>query len=573
MEKEKKNLDMEHLNQDHPEETQEQNKKEETAFKKIKPEKKHVGVTVLVLCVFLIFLLLFSVVFALININNTGIIAGITINGIDVSGLQEQEAMEKLEANLENRISQTITLKYEDYETAITPVQFDAKWNMENAVSEACNIGRTGRNIIVNNYHILATLLMKKEIECKLFLNEELLDKTIEDISIKLPGAMEESSYYIEDNNLIITKGKAGIRADKEKLKNKIIAKMKEGSEGTEPIKIPVYKQTPQKIEIEKIYEEIKKDPVDAYLKEDPLEVHPHVDGVDFAISLEDAKALLEDEQEEYHIPLKVIHPAVTTNDLGKKAFPDLLGTFTTKYDPSNKNRSNNLELANNKINDTILLPGEVFSYNKIVGERTIASGYKEAAIYEGGQVVDGLGGGICQISSTLYNSVLYANLKIISRSNHQFLTSYTTAGRDATVAYGSIDFQFQNTRKYPIKIVGIVKNGIVKYDIYGIKEENEYEVIIQTKVTSSIPYTTKYEEDSTLEIGNEVIEQRGMNGCTSETYKIVKQNGKIIAKELLSKDTYNAMQRIVVKGTRQQLVEGNDLEQEETPITNILNE
>lgn len=98
-------------------------------------------------------------------------------------------------------------------------------------------------------------------------------------------------------------------------------------------------------------------------------------------------------------------------------------------------------------------MPGETFSYNQTVGERTIAAGYKEAGAYAGGKVVQDVGGGICQTSSTLYNAALLANLEIVDRSNHQFLTSYVDASRDATVAWGSIDFQFKNTRTYPIKI------------------------------------------------------------------------------------------------------------------------
>ena len=137
--------------------------------------------------------------------------------------------------------------------------------------------------------------------------------------------------------------------------------------------------------------------------------------------------------------------------------------------------RTTNLKLAAGKIDGTVLLPGEVFSYNNVVGERTISAGYKDAAIYLNGQVVDGLGGGICQISTTLFNAVLFSNLEIVELYNHQFVPSYATAGRDATVVYGLTDFKFKNTRTYAIKIKAGVSNGIATISIYGIKEENEY--------------------------------------------------------------------------------------------------
>ena len=266
---------------------------------------------------------------------------------------------------------------------------------------------------------------------------------------------------------------------------------------------------------------------------------------------MEEAQEIISEDKEEYVIPLKITLPEKTLADLGEEAFPDELATYSTRYDPTNRNRSNNLEISAEKINGTIVMPGETFSYNQVVGERTIAEGYKEAGAYAGGRVVQDVGGGICQTSSTLYNAVLLANLEIVDRSNHQFLTSYVPAGRDATVAWGAIDFQFKNTREYPIKIEASVENGVCTMSIYGINEETEYEVVIQPVVLSYIPYSTIYEDDPTLEEGEEVVEQSGYTGCTSETYRIIKLNGEVISKTLLSKDTYDPMTRIIRRGTK----------------------
>ena len=201
---------------------------------------------------------------------------------------------------------------------------------------------------------------------------------------------------------------------------------------------------------------------------------------------------------------------------IGTEAFPDQLSSFSTKYSTRDTDRTTNLRLAANKVNGTVLMPGETFSYNKIVGARTIAAGYKEAPIYVSGKVVDGLGGGICQISSTIYNAVIYANLDIVQRSNHQFIPSYVTASRDATVVYGSIDFQFKNNRNYPIKIICSVSGGIASCQIFGLKQDDDYEVQI-----------------SSYETG------RTATAIYSEAYKILKKDGKVVNKVLLSKDTY----------------------------------
>ena len=201
---------------------------------------------------------------------------------------------------------------------------------------------------------------------------------------------------------------------------------------------------------------------------------------------------------------------------VGSEAFPNLLSTFSTNYNANQTNRTTNLRLAANKINGTVLMPGQTFSYNKVVGNRTTAAGYKEAGTYVNGQIVDGVGGGICQITTTLYNAVLYANLDIVQRTNHQFIPSYSTASRDATVVYGAIDFQFKNNREYPIKIYCSVSGGVAKCNIFGVKTANDYEVQLTSRITS----TTS-------------------NAIYSEAYKILKKNGTVVSTTLLSKDKY----------------------------------
>lgn len=280
--------------------------------------------------------------------------------------------------------------------------------------------------------------------------------------------------------------------------------------------------------------------------------MHKEINGIDLKISIEDAKKILAEEKEEYVIPLNITKPEITVEDLKyENFFPEQLSKYITRYDESNINRSTNIKIASEKIDGTILMPGETFSYNKTVGERTIKAGYKEAAVYMNGKVVDGIGGGICQVSSTLYNAVLEANLEIVSRRNHYFITSYVSASRDATVSYGTIDFMFKNTRTYPIKIECLSQNGICQIEIHGIKEDTEYEVIIEDKITEVIPYTTKYIETNTLEKGVENEIQKGVNGYKSEAYRILRLNGQVISKTLLSKDSYNPLQRIVEKGTK----------------------
>lgn len=528
----------------------------EEVIKLNKKQKRKIFTIILIIFLFVL-LILFSTIFSFLNINNENIMSGVYINDIDVSGLSKEEAKFRVGKVFNEKINKEIKVIYGEYESTINPTVIEANFDINKAIEEAYQVGRRS-NIIVNNYDILFSLIGKKHISANLTINEEETQKLIKYIGSNLPNALIETSYYIEDSNLIITKGKEGFVVNSEKLLELVYDKLNNNNINQEYIEIPVELKKPEGINLQRIHDEIYKEPQDAYFNKDPFEIHPEVDGVDFDVA--QAQEIIDKEdKEEYTIPLKITKPEITINQIGTEAFPNLISTFTTKYDRTNINRTNNLQLAVNKINGIVILPGEEFSYNKVVGERTIAAGYKEAKIYSNGEVVDGLGGGICQISSTLYNTALLANLDITERRNHQFVTSYLPAGRDATVVYGSQDFKFKNNRKYPIKIEASLNSGIAKISLYGVKEEIEYDVTFETKTVSAIPYKTKYIEDSSLEVGTEKIQQKGTNGLITETYKILSSNGVVVSKTLLSKDTYNAMQRVVLKGTKEKKVTKND--------------
>lgn len=507
---------------------------------------------IMVILIFILILFL-STIFALTLSISGKVMPRISVLDINISNLTIDEAYQKLNETLENQKEKNIVLTYGEYETTISLKQLEVTYKTDEAVNTAYKIGRSN-NILISNYQVIFNLIFGKNIEPEIEMNEEELDNAISDIEVKLPNAVTESSYYIDGEQLIITSGQTGLKLNKEELKDTIINAIKNQIKGEEiaSIQLPVETANPASIDIEQIYKEIYKEPQNAYYDEENEKLYKEENGIDFAITIDEAKEIISEEQEEYTIPLKITKPETTVADLAyQDFFPNLLAQFTTRYDQSAENRANNIKLSTEKINGTILMPGETFSYNKVVGERTISAGYKEAAVYVGGQIVQGIGGGICQVSSTLYNAVLLANLEITERRNHYFITSYVSASRDATVSYGSIDFKFKNTRSYPIKIECTAKNGICQVYIYGVEEETEYEVEIQDEITEIIPYTTKTIKTSDLAEGEEEIVQQGVNGYKSEAYRILKLNGKVVSKTLLSKDSYNALQEIIEVGTK----------------------
>ena len=487
-------------------------------FHTIEPQKNNLstlGILGIIGIILIIIVAICFSIFTIFNNNNENIGTGISIKNIDVSGLSKTQAKEKVENYIKEKLPENILLKHNDFETSIPLSSIEVNFDIDGAIDQALQIGKSG-NIIQNSFEALKVMLYPIDIEPNFSLNEQLLIDALNDISTKLPDTVIESSYYIENNNLILTSGKAGNVVNINQMESYIKNGIMNLTLKNRTLDIATSIKQPSKINIEKVYEEVHKEAKDAYYTQNPFSVYPSENGMDFAISLEEASKMLEEEKEEYTIPLKILYPKVTTNMIGTEAFPDLLSSFSTKYNARDTDRTTNLKLAANKINGTVLMPGETFSYNQVVGARTIAAGYKEAPIYVQGQVVDGLGGGICQITSTLYNAALFANLEIVERSNHQFVPSYVSASRDATVVYGSIDFKFKNNRNYPIKLICSVANGIANFQIFGLKTENDYEVTI-----------------SSYETG------RTSNAIYSEAYKILKKNGQVVVRQLLSRDVY----------------------------------
>lgn len=509
-----------------------------------KKSKKWIIISILIMAVIL---LIFSTIFAIINIGNKGIIKGISIENIDVSNMTIEEATNLLEEIINKDKENEIIFKYKEVEIPITYEALEVEFNIKDVVEKAYKIGRDS-NILKNNFEILSTWINTTNIKLTSNFDENVVKQVCENINNTSEDAIIEPSYYIEDDKLIITPGKKGINVNQNEVKNKVNDILNINSEKSTVIEVMVDYKEPQPIDLEKIHNEIFKEAKDAYYTNEPFTIYPEVKGIDF--DMENAKMIISEEKEEYEIPIIITQPNKTVNDIGTEAFPDLLGTCSTKYNAGNTGRTTNLKLSAGKINGKVLLAGEEFSYNKTVGERTIAAGYKMAATYSGGKVVDGLGGGICQISSTLYDAVVFADLEVTVRRNHQFVTSYLPGGKDATVVWGAQDFKFKNSRKYPIKITATVSGGVATIQVWGHYEETEYDISIETKKTATIAYTTQYINDSSLPAGTQKVVQKGNNGSKYEAYKVKKLNGEVVSRTLLSKDTYNAMQKIIRVGT-----------------------
>lgn len=218
---------------------------------------------------------------------------------------------------------------------------------------------------------------------------------------------------------------------------------------------------------LESVKEKVDRPPVNAQLKRYGKEISPEIYGEEMDLEL--LKERLEEIETNQPIPIPMIEvtPDVTMEDL-EKVDQKLIGSYETRFDSSNINRTINIKLSAKAIDKLILMPGEIFSFNKVVGERTVERGYKSAPIIVKGEYSEGIGGGICQLSSTLYNSVNEAGLEIISRYSHSKQVTYVPPGQDATVSWGGPDFQFKNSLSKPILLrIKIDPKGAVRVRTY----------------------------------------------------------------------------------------------------------
>ena len=299
------------------------------------------------------------------------------------------------------------------------------------------------------------------------------------------------------------------------------------------------------------------------------IKIQKDEEGVNLQVdeSLNNAINELEKGNTLINLVVEKIQPDVKEESLEK--VDTMLGTYSTKFDSSVSGRSHNVALAAKSTSDVILMPGESFSYNKHTGSRTTSNGYKNAPVIVQGVVQEGVGGGVCQVSSTLYNAVLYAGLEIESIKNHSIPSSYVPKGRDATVSDGAIDFIFKNNLKYPVYIKNSVYGNTLTCTIYGSNEDKQkIEILTNTDSVSEAPI--KKVDDPTLPKGEEKQLEAGRKGYTVSTYRIYKDNnGNVLKKEKVYVSYYPKKQGVVAVGT----MEAPIVEEETTPVENIPSE
>jgi vancomycin resistance protein YoaR len=302
------------------------------------------------------------------------------------------------------------------------------------------------------------------------------------------------------------------------------------------------------------IIEEVEQPPRNARLKitADQVEVVPAQAGLTID-EIELVKKIMaqigKSNNREVQLPRAVQQPAIATEEIEALGINSLLGKFTTRFNLLAENRVHNIKLAANSMDDYLIPPGAVFSFNEVVGPRTEENGYREAPVIVDNQLTTGLGGGICQASSTLYNGVLLANLPIIERRRHSLQVDYIAVGVDATVVYNYVDLKFQNNTDSHLLIKVTLAEDRLVVRVFG-NESFKKQVEVKRLIEEVIPPKEVIKLDDNLIPGDAIVKSAGKPGYRTKVIRIIREKGKIIFEELISQDLYPAEDKVVLVGS-----------------------
>lgn len=251
---------------------------------------------------------------------------------------------------------------------------------------------------------------------------------------------------------------------------------------------------------------------------------------------------------DEVKLSAKVVRPGLTAKILAGYNLQQVMVSFSSEVSLANSNRVQNINLGAKAINGALLSPGDIFSFEAVVGNSTREKGYREAPVIMGGKLVPGMGGGLCQVSSTLYNAALLANLAIVERYNHSLAIGYLPLGRDASISIGYADLKFKNTRDHHILIGAELMDGRLTFRLFGPPMEERVEIFSTDIVRLEPPL--QYERSAGLPEGTMELIQSGKPGYRVKTWRMVHLGGTEISRELLSHDQYRSVPAIYRVGS-----------------------
>lgn len=412
--------------------------------------------------------------------NQDAIYPNVYVAGVNVGGLKRDAAVSAVsEAVQKSYASDTLNVVLPDRTLSLTPEVTQVALNPDQAIDEAMRYGRSGGPIsAVINYLRAGKSEYSVDLDSSLNLDTDyirtLVDQTARECaSDKIDPIVKVNE---EAGTITITAGSPAVSLDADKLYDAVIACFSSGDFSDLDFD---YDTVPcESVDLQQYYDKYCKEMTDAYYDEEKKELVPEVNGYGFDLPYYTQQLAMAKAGEVITIQMEDLVPEVTLEELKKTYFADVLASYDSPH-TANAARTKNLELACKAIDGTILNPGDEFSFNKIVGERTKEKGYLAAIVYtDGGKSESQEGGGICQVASTIYTCTLLADLEVTERAPHMYLVTYVEPGMDATIYWPSLDYKFKNSTDMPLRVDASVSGGYVHIKLVGTKQEHDYDHI-----------------------------------------------------------------------------------------------
>lgn len=325
------------------------------------------------------------------------------------------------------------------------------------------------------------------------------------------------------------------------------------------PVEVPLKEKIDLELarkQLETVAAAVYVQPVNWELKVDAADQVVYIPGKEgYRLNIEKAlqklePALLERKAEPVDLELLPVESAINRQRLEEMRIKGIISQFSTTFDPQNADRTYNVMVAANAVNGVLLAPGQVFSFNQIVGPRSKEAGYRDAPVIVNNELVPGIGGGVCQVSTTLYNSILQAGLEIVQRTNHSMPVKYVPIGRDATVTYGGLDFKFRNSRSHWLYLKSEIRGNRLIFKVFGDPAENVHVELID-QVTQVIEPKILTVKDPNLPLGQRVVKEEGHRGYRHYTVRIIKdRQGKVLKREVVTKSYYKPKNWVYAEGS-----------------------
>lgn len=489
------------------------------------------------------------------------IFPNVTVLGVDVSGMTVEQAQAAVERALDESGDQVaVTLRYGGGMVSVTAQELREQWG--DVAQPAYDVVSQGSFFTQGGRYLAHLLGVSHAVQIPRSPENSALEQMLDRVENELGGDVTSASYQVEDDTLVMTKGRTGLAFDRDELRSTVLEAMDEALElkftqsqaGVVNVEreLSPEETAPQEPDFEAIRQAVATEPVSAQMDPETFEITDHVTGVDFDVQTLKAAYESAEEGETFSIPLTLTEPKDTRESLEAKLFCDVLGEASTNL-IGTASRQFNVKLAASAVNGAIILPGEVFSFNELTGSRSAAMGYQTATVYNNGKTVQEVGGGVCQTSSTIYYAFLYTNLEVVERVNHGYRSDYVPDGFDATVYYPVTDFKFRNNTDYPIKVLiySEWRNGreVMVSKILGTNEEGIYAIPSSTTYDWVYP-TTVYQPDETIPRGTTKVDtvQNPYTGVKAHTYRsIYDKDGNLIETQDMGISVYKMRPKTIL--------------------------